>query len=58
VIAHIEDLGEQGALFMGPGLLAGGAIHKGQGPEHMGHLSTDAMNFPACAFLFEEPPVE
>lgn len=54
VVAHILELGEQGALFMGSGLLAGGAIPKGQGPEHVGHLIQDAMAIPACAFLFAE----
>lgn len=52
--AHVHALGEQGALFMGPGLLAGGAKPKGKGPDHVGHLIQDAMAMPACAFLFAE----
>lgn len=52
VLAHIESLPED-TLFMGPGLLAGGAVRQGQGPEGVGHLFEDARAFPECAVLFE-----
>jgi hypothetical protein len=53
LIAHVNALGQQGALFLGPGLLAGGAARKGQLPDSMEHLIEDAMAIDACAFLFE-----
>lgn len=52
--AHILELGENGALFMGPGLLAGGAVPKGKGPASVGHLIADLQTIDACASLFEE----
>jgi hypothetical protein len=54
LVAHVRALGAQGALFLGPGLLAGGAAKKGQLPEGVGHLFQDAASIPACGFLFEE----
>lgn len=54
IINHILALGEAGAVFMGPGLLAGGAIRSDRGPSSVGHLFEDARAFPECAFLFEE----
>ena len=53
IVAHINAL-PANTLFMGPGLLAGGAVHQGKGPGGVGHLFADAMAFPECAFLFEE----
>ena len=53
IIAHIDGLPD-GTLFMGPGLLAGGAIPQGKGPEGVGHLFQDAMAFPECAPIFAE----
>lgn len=53
IIAHIESLPEN-TLFLGPGLLAGGAVTQGKGPAGVGHLFADAMAFPECAVLFEE----
>jgi hypothetical protein len=52
IVAHIASLPD-GTLIMGPGLLAGGAIPQGKGPDGMGHLAVDAMAFPECAFLAE-----
>lgn len=52
IVAHIEGLPE-GTLIMGPGLLAGGAVPQGKGPDGVGHIFEDARNFPDCAFLFE-----
>lgn len=52
--AHVLELGEEGALFMGPGLLAGGAVRQGKGPDSVGHLFVDLQSIDACAFLFEE----
>lgn len=53
IVAHIAAMPE-GTLFMGPGLLAAGAVRNGNAPEGMGHLFQDAMEFEECAFLFEE----
>jgi hypothetical protein len=52
ILGHIAGLPE-GTLIMGPGLLAGGAIPQGKGPDGVGHIFQDAMAFPECAFLFE-----
>ncbi|MGH3386138.1 MAG: hypothetical protein ACRDO1_16295 [Nocardioidaceae bacterium] len=52
VLAHIEALPEN-TLFMGPGLLAAGAVQNGQAPDGFGHVFEDAMAFPECAFLFQ-----
>ena len=40
-------------LFMGPGLLAAGAVRNGNAPEGIGHLIEDAQSIPDCA-----PPAE
>jgi hypothetical protein len=53
ILAHIDGLPEN-TLFMGPGLLAGGAVRNGHGPEGVGHVFEDAQAFPECDFLFEE----
>ena len=52
LIEHIGTLPDN-TLFMGPGLLAGGAVPQGRGPDGMGHLAHDAMAFDECAVLFE-----
>ena len=43
-----------GALYMGPGLLAGGAVRQGKGPAHIGHLPFHAIP-EACWALLEGP---
>ena len=53
VLAHIASLPED-TLFMGPGLLAGGAVAKGQGPEGVGHLIDYIFELEECAYLFQE----
>lgn len=55
LVAHITELGEAGAVFMGPGLLAAGAVRGGRAPDGFGHLFEDARAFPECAELFAEP---
>lgn len=40
-------------LFMGPGLLAAGAVRNGQAPDGVGHLFEDARDFEECAVLFQ-----
>jgi hypothetical protein len=52
VLDHIEAM-PAGTLFMGPGLLAGGAVRNGHAPDGFGHLFEDARTFPECAWLFE-----
>ena len=54
IVARVLELGEEGALFMGPGLLAAGAVRRGESPSGMGHLFADARAYPACAPLFED----
>ena len=44
----------EGTLFMGPGLLAAGAVRKGNAPDGIGHLIEDAQHIASCSFLFEE----
>lgn len=53
VVDHIESLPE-GTLFMGPGLLAAGAVRNGHAPDGFGHIFEDARDFEECAFLFEQ----
>lgn len=53
VLGLIQALPDD-TLFMGPGLLAGGAVPKGHGPDGMGHLAVDAAAYPECAFLAGE----
>ena len=52
-LAHIGSLPED-TLFMGPGLLAGGAVQKGQGPDGVGHLVNYVLAQPECGYLLDE----
>lgn len=52
ILAHMATLPDN-TLFMGPGLLAGGAVPQGKGPDGVGHLIEDAQAFPECAGVFE-----
>ncbi len=53
MLEHIAGLPDN-TLFMGPGLLAGGAVQGGKAPQGVGHLFEDARAFPECAELFQE----
>jgi hypothetical protein len=52
VADHIEAMPAD-TLFMGPGLLAAGAVRNGQAPDGVGHLFEDARDFEECAVLFQ-----
>ena len=53
ILGYMEALPDN-TLFMGPGLLAAGAVRNGNAPDGIGHLFEDARAFPECAYLFAE----